>query len=149
MKFQRDAYSCGVFAILNGAEALGVHLTERAVRQHTGTTKDGTTQHGVMNALERLGFVGTAFTETNKDAAYDRVLTAVREGKTVILNVEEEQHWVVAIGACGRRVVTFDSYNSKVCKAAGGTEAWDTRSLRKWWTKQVDGKYYGIVMERT
>lgn len=148
MKFQRDRYSCGVLAIVNGARALGVRLSERGVRAHTGTTKDGTTQHGILNALERLGFSKSVeFSIADKDTAFLQVLTSVEAGEPVILSVEEDRHWVVVFGALGKRVLTFDSWNSQNNKAEAGVEVWSAHALRKWWTKQ-DGKYYGIVMRR-
>jgi ABC-type bacteriocin/lantibiotic exporter with double-glycine peptidase domain len=147
MRFQRDGHSCGVLAILNAAKAIGVRLSEREIRKHSGTTTDGTTQHGILNALERLGLKGTEIKQTDKDEAFASVIDAVDEGKAVILAVEEDQHWVAGIGTCGKRLVTFDSWNSKDNVAEAGVEVWDARTLRKWWTK-VDGQFYGIIVER-
>jgi ABC-type bacteriocin/lantibiotic exporter with double-glycine peptidase domain len=147
MKFQRDNHSCGVLAILNAAKAIGVRLSEREIRKHSGTTADGTTQHGILNALERLGLKGTEIKQSKKDEAFADVGVAVSEGKAVILAVEEDQHWVAVIGACGKRLITFDSWNSKDNLAEAGIEVWDARTLRRWWTK-VDGNFYGIIVER-
>lgn len=147
MKFQRDTHSCGVFAIINAAKAIGVRLSEREIRKHSGTTNDGTTQHGILNALERLGLKGTEIKLSDKDEAHTAVIDAVDEGKAVILAVEEDQHWVAGIGSCGQRLVTFDSWNSKDNVAEAGVQVYDARQLRKWWTK-VDGQFYGIIVER-
>lgn len=147
MKFQRDNHSCGVFAIVNAARAMGVRLREAEVRKHTSTTADGTTQHGILNALERLGFTGTEIKQTNKEEAFADVEVAIAEGKAVILAVEEDRHWIAVVGALGKRLVTFDSWNSKENVAEAGIDVWDAKSLRRWWTK-VDGQFYGIIMGR-
>lgn len=147
MKFQKDDYSCGVFAVLNGARAMGVRLSERAIRAHTATKKDeGTSNYGILNALERLGFEGRDFLLPQEDA-YQKVHDSVASGSSVLLCVEEENHWVAVVGTCGKKVVTFDSWKSKANQAEAGVDVWDKRSLKYWWTP-AGGKFYGIVMGR-
>lgn len=134
MKLQRSANTCGPLAIVNGARALGVKLTERSVRAHTGTTKAGTTEHGILNALERLGFEYTrhAFV-LNEDGWYEQLLKIVADGHPVILSVEGDNHWIAAFGVLGDRVVTFDSWNAKWNVAECGVDVLDKKKMKGWW----------------
>jgi ABC-type bacteriocin/lantibiotic exporter with double-glycine peptidase domain len=148
MRIQKDKFSCGVFAVLNAGDALGVHLAERTVRKDAATTEaDGTSQHGILNALERAGLKGTEFKITDKKAAFLLLLETVKAGAPVILSVENDRHWVVAFAVSGKKVAIFDSWLSQENQKECGTDVWDARSLAKWWTK-TDGNYYGIAVEK-
>jgi ABC-type bacteriocin/lantibiotic exporter with double-glycine peptidase domain len=148
MKLQRSRYTCGILAVVNAARALGVKVSERSVRAHSGTTKkDGTTEHGIKNALERLGFTPEDL-RAPKDEAHEALLHHLREGAAVILSVEEGRHWATAIGAIGVRIVTFDSWNAAWNRKECGVDVINAKQLLRWWTPDRDGLRYGIVVRR-
>jgi len=148
MRLQRSTFVCGPLSVLNAARALGVRLTEREIRLHTGTTKkDGTNEHGIKSALERLGFTFTEIRAT-KDLAFDMLYQALVDGAVGSLSVEEGRHWIAAIGIAGPRIVTFDSWNSAANKSECGVDVLDRRQLSHWWAQPTSGISYGIVFKK-
>jgi ABC-type bacteriocin/lantibiotic exporter with double-glycine peptidase domain len=148
MKIQRAPFLCGPLAVVNAARALGVHLTEREVRAHTGTTKkEGTNQWGILSALEKLGF---RFIEVKADklAAFELLRREIDDGAAAILSVEDGGHWAAAIGVIGQRIVTFDSWNSAANKSECGVDVVDGRQLLRWWTADNTGTHYAILVWR-
>ena len=154
MKLQREPYDCGVYAILNGARALGVRLTAPQIRKHTATDEQGTTEHGILNALEKLGFEHEEFridsvNSTSEELAFEALFC----GFPVILSVEKDRHWVTVIGtlamnASDARVLTFDSWPARWNAQENGVESHSKRQLMKWWKPGADGNRYAIVMRR-
>lgn len=143
MKLQKQPTTCGPYAILNGARALGVTLTEAQIRKHTDTTEQGTTEHGIKNALERLGFESESF-ELPRDEAWAKLF----EGHPVILAVEDDRHWVVTIGTLDKRVIVFDSWPAKWNAKEQGISVLSKIQLMNWWTATKDTLRYGIPMVR-
>jgi ABC-type bacteriocin/lantibiotic exporter with double-glycine peptidase domain len=142
MKLQTEPYDCGVYAILNGARALGINIPVAKIRKHADTDESGTNEHGIMNALEKLGFEHEEF-KLGKDEAFEKLFL----GTPVILNAEEGRHWIVTIGTMGKRVVTFDSWMAKWNAQENGVSVLSRQQLMHWWTA-VDGLRYGIRMWR-
>jgi ABC-type bacteriocin/lantibiotic exporter with double-glycine peptidase domain len=144
MKLQRTKYTCGPLAIVNAARVLGVKIPERRVRAHTGTTREhGTTEHGIKNALERVGLAHEDLHVESQHAF--EVLHEVVKETPVILSVEDHRHWVVAIGVSGPRILTFDSWDSLKNRAECGVDVWDKRGLTRWWASS-NAECYGIVV---
>jgi ABC-type bacteriocin/lantibiotic exporter with double-glycine peptidase domain len=144
VKLQKSPNDCGPCAILNGARALGIHLIEAQIRKHTDTTDQGTTEHGIKNALERLGFESESF-ELPPDEAWEKLF----EKNPVILAVEDGRHWVATIGVMGKRVVVFDSWMAKWNAQESGISVLSKRQLMGWWTaSNKDGHRYGIPMRK-
>ena len=145
MKFQRDSYSCAVFAIKNALEALGLNYTEKKIRTHTGTSKQGTTEHGIKQAIECLGHNWEELSSDDfKNILKDLVL-ALSEGKSAILCTQHGDHWVAAIGLCGQRVIVFDSQRTVVNKANNGIHSFDQKQLRRIWTP-CNGVFYALAI---
>jgi ABC-type bacteriocin/lantibiotic exporter with double-glycine peptidase domain len=149
VKFQRDPYSCGVFAILNALRALGHNLSEKRIRAHTGTTKaDGTAEHGIKQALERLSFDYEEVNETDFSMASERIVEAMEAGHAAILLVQSGQHWAAAIGSNGWHLVIFDSQRTKKNKAEQGVHVLGGKKLQKFWTP-YQGKFYALIVKKT
>lgn len=150
MKIQKDIHSCGVMAVLNATKALGLNITEAQVRAHTATVEDGTTEHGIKNALERLG-LDCQDLKALKGEEFLNVWSKVSSGAAAILSVEDHRHWVTVIGVNGEdkemRVIVFDSWDSKANQAESGVQVCTERQLKRWW-KSKTGEYYGIVVKR-
>lgn len=149
MKFQRSSHTCGPVAIVNACRAMGRKVTEREVRKHTGTTKrEGTTEHGLKNAIERLGYEPHDL-RNPKVSAFATLHHFVSGGEPVILSVEEGRHWVTAVGVVGERVVVFDSWRAKWNMDEAGVWVLDEKQLMRWWIPEEDTKtYYGIIVSK-
>jgi ABC-type bacteriocin/lantibiotic exporter with double-glycine peptidase domain len=142
VKLQKHAWTCGPYAILNAARAIGVRLTEAEIRKHTDTTpEDGTNEHGIKNALERLGFESASFT-MGQDRAFEQLF----QGHPVIISVEDGKHWIAVIGTVGKRVLTFDSWMAKWNSQESGVNSLSKRQLMHWWTPEKNGLYSGIPL---
>lgn len=147
MLFQTDEYSCAVAAIQNVFRALGKRVPEHHVRAHSATTPEkGTNEHGIRNALERLGMPGDELVQETKGRAWKDLTKSILGGSPVILLVEHGQHWVAAIGMLGSdRVVVFDSTRTKKNKLENGLHVYNRRQLFKRWT-HFEGHHFGIVV---
>jgi ABC-type bacteriocin/lantibiotic exporter with double-glycine peptidase domain len=143
MKLQKEPYDCGVYSILNGARALGLSIPVARIRKHADTDETGTNEHGIMNALEKLGFTYEEFKLPKKPA-----FAQLFSGYPVILNVEDGRHWVTLIGTMGKRVVIFDSWMAKWNAQENGISVLSEQQLMHWWTADENGNRYGIHMWR-
>lgn len=148
MRFQADRYSCGVFAIMNALRAAGVKVSEKRVRAHSGTTEEhGTSEHGIRNALERIGWVGEDLVADTKAKTFQALLSALDGGSPVILCVDDDQHWVAAVGRCGKNVIVHDSGRTKKNKAEHGSQVYTKKKLTERWENRK-GKLFGIVVKK-
>lgn len=148
MKFQKHTYSCGVFAVINALRAMGTKVTEKRVMAHSGTTPgDGTNEHGIKSALERLGFVGEDIKTESKSEAWNSLTEALAEGSPVILSVDNDQHWVAAVGYCGQHTIVFDSQRTKKNKEENGSPIYGkTQLLHRWGGNEKS--FFGIVIKK-
>jgi ABC-type bacteriocin/lantibiotic exporter with double-glycine peptidase domain len=144
MRFQRDAYSCGIFAIMNALRAVGVKVSEKRVRAHSATTEEhGTNEHGVLNALERIGFKSEEIRATGKNEAWKKLSESLESGRPVILSVDSDRHWVAAVGLCGDFVVVFDSQRTQKVKDENGSIVYGKKNLLRRWSCKGD-RFFGI-----
>lgn len=153
MKLQKNTYSCGIFATINALRALGIKVTERRVKAHTGTTKaQGTNQWGILSALERLEDVGIIAKEhrfDTEDEAWQTLCDLISNGSTAIIAVYKENHWVTAVGINGDRVILCDSDYGKRNKRENGVWIFDRAQLFKRWSASVeDNKFYSIIISK-
>jgi ABC-type bacteriocin/lantibiotic exporter with double-glycine peptidase domain len=149
MKFQKDVYSCGVASIINALRCFCVKIPEKRVRAHSATKEEyGTSEHGIKNALERLGYLGRDLVCGNKDEACWGVGEAIEDGSPVVLLLDRRQHWAVCIGRIGDRFIVFDSTRTKQNKEEHGVHVYRATQLASRW-RQADGTYYGIVVKKS
>ena len=148
MKYQRDEYSCGVAAIMNALRCHGKKISEKIIRAHSSTSKDyGTSEHGIKNALERIGFTGIDLAKETGDDAYLCLTEQIESGFPVILVCQRNQHWIVAIGKLGGKVLIFNSSKDKSNKEEQGIHVLDKKSLLKKW-KGSNDTFYGIIVKK-
>lgn len=151
MKFQKDSYSCGVFAVMNAAKCLGIDLKRRSITKYSKTTKEnGTNEKGILRALSNNGMVGEEFTfkEEQVDEAFE-VLDNVLVGASlnpVILSVDNDNHWCTLIGKLGYKYILFDSDRSKYNKEENGVHVLTKEELEAYW-KSSTNKYYCIIVD--
>jgi ABC-type bacteriocin/lantibiotic exporter with double-glycine peptidase domain len=149
MKYQKDSFSCGAAAVVNALRCFGVRVPEKRVRAHSATTeKDGTNEHGIRNALERLGFAGDELRMGKEGAAWTGLTESVEGGSPVILLFDRWQHWTVAAGILGKdRIVVVDSTRTKKNKEENGVHVYTRKQLFRRWHR-YQGEHYGISVRK-
>ena len=81
---QPNNYTCGIYAIVN--------LTGKSpeiVSQYTDTTREGTTEEGIINCLIKLGYKPKEYRSNNPNNAY----RWLKRNNSVIL-VDKWDHWI-------------------------------------------------------
>lgn len=153
MKFQKDSYSCGVYAVINAAKCLGIDLKRRDVTKHSKTTKqNGTSEKGILKALKGNGMEGIelTFRADQRDDAFetlDEVLVS-HCVNPIIMSVDNDNHWCTLIGKIGNKYILFDSDRSKYNKEENGIHVLDPDKLEAYW-KSSTNKYYCIVVDKS
>lgn len=109
MRFQSTASSCGPAAARNALLALGVTRSEAEIETLTGmTAASGTSAKGILKALHAIlpdGAGPGVINETREDVALLRLLAALGAGHPVICCVDNDEHWVAAVGTLGRNIL--------------------------------------------
>lgn len=152
MKFQKDSYSCGVYAVMNAAKCFGIDLKRRDITKYSKTTREnGTSEKGILKALDGNGMVGEDFT-FDKSEAQDafELLDEVLAGpcvNPVILSVDNDNHWCTLIGKIGNKYILFDSDRSKYNKEENGIHVISQSELDNYWKSQRS-KYYCIIVDQ-
>lgn len=146
MRFQSGPGYCGPAAVVNALRCFGIRAKEAPVATHAGcTAKDGSTEHGLRQALERYGCAHGTIDEKRYAAAEDLLVAHLKTGPAILL-VEGGEHWVCAIGTLGPRVICFDAQNYKWNKAENGVHVHETgAALRRYWDA-FNGKRYAILV---
>lgn len=138
MRHQRKNYWCGVAAIANALEVLGIRRTQREVAKLCHVTPEaGTSEVEMKRALLANGVAVDEWSEKDEHTSRCWLFEHIRYLGPVVLCVDQDEHWVTAIGWCAGRVVLFDpSRNS-------GVEVRDDVLLAERWVN-ADGVYYGL-----
>lgn len=158
MRFQTDSFSCGVFALKNALSCLGKNVSEKILRKHTAVSPEhGTQDHGIKNALERLGMGWSELSYGKEGDAWKALTDSLVGGSPVILATKKDQHWVTAIGTIGStifldniptRVIIYDPSDDVSIRKESGTFVLTKRQLFEKWTQSTDGKFYGICVSK-
>jgi ABC-type bacteriocin/lantibiotic exporter with double-glycine peptidase domain len=133
---------------MNALRALGIKMSEKRIMAHTSTTRaEGTSEHGILNGIERVGFNWEEIKVEDQDEAWAAVTDSISEGHPVILSVDNADHWITVIGAIGDCVVVFDSDSvNEHNRKEHGTHIWTVEQLFERW-KMVNEQYYGISVK--
>jgi hypothetical protein len=141
MKFQADQASCGAAAMSNALSAMGVSRTEAECAALCGTSTDGTSAKGLLRGLRLVeGLDPSAFREARQDVAILRLYAALHQGRPVILCVDQDEHWVAAVGLLAGRVLVVDSADNElvVSYLAG--------ALAVRWGGPGTKPYFGVIL---
>lgn len=148
MKFQPGPGYCAPAAIQNAARALGLKVKVDRIAKYAGTTAaEGTTQHGVKQAIERLKLSHIDISEPDLVAAADVLYGHVLNGGSAIILTERGNHWETVIGVIGSGFVVFDPQNLTRNKEENGVHVVPREELADYWTP-FEGFHYAILVRR-
>ena len=144
MILQSDQFSCGAASLVNALRAIGQSLNIKAAARLAGTHPvNGTTDAGLLRALRNLGFHPQQLSVLDD---FHQAIAALRGrlmmGDPVLLSVDNDEHWVVAIGIIGQRVIVVDSASGDL------TLVVDASTLKSRWMihHKSHDFYTGIVI---
>ncbi len=141
MKRQAKSYWCGVAAIANALECLGIRRSQREVERICHVSPDAGTDETEMkrallaNGVEVDEWPGGISSPVSLHIQW--LYEHVTDVGPAILCVDDDSHWVTVIGTCGDSFIVFDPARNQ------GVEVHDAASLAARWVNS-DGVYYGI-----
>ena len=147
--YQRKPSWCAPAAIQMAMHAYGRKMGQARIARTIGTTEDGTDSPGILQGLQRLGFVPRVI-DTRRKA--DARSWLVGLDGPALLCVDSWDHWVCVAGGCRDRLWLMDP----------SPDVWNHTRLGRWLLKpdtilkrwrasrklqQSGGAYYGIALE--
>lgn len=149
---QPDEYSCGPTCVYNALRLLGNGKIElNRIKRACGTRPStGTDENGLQRGLRRLGYEGTEAGFTRK--SYGRKALAWlreehRQGRPVILCVDQFEHWILAAGSTQRSYFILDPRGKRTRATAMSLSG--AALLRRWWgfdRASEMGSYYAVAV---
>lgn len=140
MRLQDAQHNCGPAALSNALAALGLlhSQTECSELCKTNAT-DGTSPKGLISAARQLGRQPHALSEKRGVVAMLYLDAHLRAGRPAVLCVDNDEHWVAAIGLLGERILVADPADNELVLSY-------TRAglLARWCSKT--GRHYGVVL---
>ena len=130
MKLQSKPWKCGPATVRNVLRAFGVKDSEDHLTHLCRTTKMGTDEFGIMDAIKHHGFRVSEYRSNSKKDAWKWVHGSLIQGEAIILCTQAWEHWVVCVGSLGDRVVVIDSSNFKYNVAENGVHVWSREWLK-------------------
>lgn len=147
MKFQKKPGWCGPAAIANALRVLGHRVPQERIAKYAGTTiKDGTSEHGLKQALDRLGYGWSDLSERRYAAAEAALMLHLHYGPAILLT-ETGNHWETALGmGPSGRIIIFDPQNLKFNTSENGLHVVSQgRQMRWYWTEWATRRYALLV----
>lgn len=132
IKTQPNNYSCGIYSIINSLIVFGDNKSPEEIKEFTHTTsRNGTDEIGIKNALNNLGYTTKEYLTQNKNNAWRWVLNN-SINYPLILYLDKKEHWIVVAGRIRNKVILIDSLDT--AHIVGKEEL-----LSRW-----GNQYYGI-----
>lgn len=145
---QSTSFSCGCAALVNVCKNLEVLTTEDEVAELAGTTKDGTSEGGIMDAADKLGLNTQELHTPDPDTAWGELVMYVATGFPVIICVDKWDHWVAVIGTDGDKIVIQDSERTETNEEINGVGLFTRDEVLARWMHPESETYYGIAFSR-
>lgn len=142
MKLQDNKYSCGAVALCNALEAANIEspAVDAMMKLARTSPEKGTTTKGMARALESLSITYEKVRTKDSFAAYSVLVACLSFGSPVLMAVDNDTHWVVAVGVLGSRILLVDSADGAVVQSLNRQQVLD-----RW---GCDDYYEGIVVGR-
>lgn len=144
MKHQSRDYMCGVAAIQNALECVGItKYSQGAIKRLCHVDPDeGTPEDEIMRGLLACGAqVDEASHNTVHEAVY-WLQESTDCGSPAIICVDDEEHWVTVIGSLGSQFVVFDPARGQ------GLRLYSSKGLATRWRSRTKPFYYGIAVSK-
>lgn len=144
-KSQHNSFSCGTYAIINAITALGGETSYDEVKRLAGTSyRGGTTRIGILKALSALDYRGIPYRTSSPDYGW-RFARKWATINPLIMLVDSHEHYFVATGLIGDRVIVVDS-GADVSGNELGTFSYGRGELLTRWIYR--GMMYAIRVSR-
>lgn len=150
MRLQKYPWSCGAAAVVNSLRAHGITVSEERAIKATGANVNGTDEHGICRAVRYFGCAVYEYLSRSKEESWLWLHGSIARGASVILCVDEWQHWVSIIGSMGDRVVLVDSGYDRKNVREHGVHVISKRSLMRRWITHGDKheQMYAILVRK-
>ena len=143
MNLQETPFTCGPASLCNAVKALGATpIPEKTVAELCGTTPRGTNATQLLRGARKLGLRPESFKRYSPESAYRALSGALLQGLPVVCSVDQDDHWVTAIGLLGSdRVLVADSASGDVVLS------YTKASFLDRWQGSARGKvlWYGVI----
>ena len=146
MQLQEFPSSCGAAALANALESIGTRITQKAAGKLARTDHEGTDESGIKRAIRDLGFkaVEIAIGGEHGKVALASLIGTMLLGHPVLLVVDNDTHWIAAVGLRGSSIVIVDSADGGLMSVLDHVEL-----LSRWrgGTKKAP-HFYGVAIWR-
>lgn len=129
MRAQDSQFNCGPVALHNALLALGIKRSIKECERLTGVTAtSGTDVESLLAAASAIRGVHTMVVNAyDAQSAIAILRDALRRGRPALLSVDQEEHYVAAVGLLGDRILVADGADNEIVVSIP-----DYR-LVKWW----------------
>lgn len=105
-----------------------------------GTGQDGIPPKSIMKTLDTLGYDAEPVVYLVPGRAAEALRRFLHKGFPVIMCVDNDEHWVCAIGVLGSRFLVADPADAELVLS------YDPEKLTTRWKNKTKKPYYGIVV---
>lgn len=143
MRMQASQHDCGPTALMNALRAIGIDRGIDELRKLTkATATAGTSERKLVTGIQKIqGVRPHPHRFRDPTLAIAVLRDRLRCGRPCILSVDEEEHWVAAVGLLGERVLVADSASADL------VIAYTPERLLSRWDAGSEQSYYAIVLE--
>jgi len=144
MRAQQRNYTCGLAAVANALECLGIKRTQQQIGKLCySDPMNGTSEIEIQRALLACGAHVDEWEHKQAPRSWDWLFTRLFAGQPVILCVDDFQHWVTAVGLLGQSVIVFDP------ALGAGLRIYQKKGLLTRWRLGSGGpSFYGFAVSR-
>lgn len=139
MRMQDTAANCGPASLSNALAAMGITRSQdecAALCKTNGT--EGTPPKRILAAIKALGRAPVVIREKRGAVALLMLDHSLRDGRGVLLCVDNEEHWVAAVGTIADRTLIADPADNELVLSLSRGQLAD-----RW---GGGGTYYGVIV---
>lgn len=137
MRMQDSQANCGSTALYNALQSLGIKRSmKECERLCNVTAQDGTSTQDLIQAASAIkGLKPRLIGESNHTAAESILSNNLRKGRPAILAVDDDSHWIAAVGMLGPRILVADSAHNELILSYN-----EDQLLKRWGVAQDNPK---------
>ena len=138
--------NCGQHALVHALDCLGIHISIGEAHRRTGVSRlramiEGTDEQAIMKGIRRSGCKPLPHLVHSESKARRIIAQYLKQGASVIILIDDEEHWMVLSGMNGKRFTWIDSVDEQLT----GTSSWRTvASWMRYW-EDADCFYFTVV----